>query len=84
MKHFLNAGNIIIVKNLLYVCSQCVCNITEVFKSKLCFIKTEVGEAQCVTVEFTKELLNIRDGVMKISDMNVDKVQYIIDYVTAN
>ncbi len=26
----------------------------------------------------------IRDGVMKVSNMNVDEVQDIIDYVTAN
>ncbi len=31
-----------------------------------------------------RELLNIRDDVMKVSDMNVDDVQDIIDYVTAN
>ncbi len=37
-----------------------------------------------MTVEFVRELLNIRDGVMKISYMNVDEVQDIIDYVTAN
>ncbi len=30
------------------------------------------------------ELLNIREGVMKVSDMNVEEVQDIIDYVTAN
>ncbi len=44
MKHCMNAGNSIIGKNLFYVCSQFDCNITEVFNSKLCFIKTEVRE----------------------------------------
>ncbi len=37
-----------------------------------------------MTVEFVRELLNIRDGVMEILYMNVDEVQDIIDYVTAN
>ncbi len=77
MKHCMNAGNSIIVKNLFYVCSQFDCNTTDVFNSKLYFIKTEVREKQCMTVEFVRELLNIRDGVMKIS--YVDEV-----YVTAN
>ncbi len=67
-----------------YVCSQFDCNITEDFNSKLCFIKTEVREDQCMTLKFVGELLNIRDGVMKVSYMNVDEVQDIIDYVTAN
>ncbi len=44
MKHCINAGNSIIGKNLFYVCSHFDCNITEVFNSKLCFIKTEVRE----------------------------------------
>ncbi len=50
MKHCMNAGNSIIGKNLFYVCSQFDCNITEDFNSKLCFIKTEVWEKQCMTV----------------------------------
>ncbi len=37
-----------------------------------------------MTIEFVRELLNIRDSVMKVSYMNVDEVQDIIDYVTAN
>ncbi len=68
---------------MFYLSSQFDCYITEFFNNKLCFIKTEVREEQCMTVEFVKELLNIRDGVMKVSDMNVDEVQDIIDYVTA-
>ncbi len=76
MKHCMNAG-----MNLFYVCSQFNCNITEVFNSKLCFIKPEVREEQYMTVEFVREQLNIRDGVMKVSYMKVDEVQ---DYVTAN
>ncbi len=36
-----------------------------------------------MTVEFVRELLNISDGVMKVSYMNVDTVQDI-DYVIAN
>ncbi len=35
-------------------------------------------------VEFVREVLNIRDGVTKVSDINVDEVQDIIDHVTAN
>ncbi len=83
MKHYMNAGNSIIGNNMFYVCSQFDCNITEVFNIKLCFIKTEVWEEQ-LTVEFVRELLNIRDGIMKVSYMNVDEVEVIIDYVTAN
>ncbi len=79
MKHCMNAGNSIIGKNLFYVCSQFDSNITESFNSKLCFIKTEVRDELCMTVEFVRELLNIRDGVMKVSYMNVDEVQDIID-----
>ncbi len=37
-----------------------------------------------MNVEFVRELLNIRDGVMKVSYMNVDEVQDIIDDETAN
>ncbi len=37
-----------------------------------------------MTVEFVRKLFNIRYGVMKLSYMNVDEVQDIIDYVTAN
>ncbi len=48
MKHCMNAGNCIIDKNLFYVCSQFDCNITEVFNSKLCFIKTEVANVNCI------------------------------------
>ncbi len=33
---------------------------------------------------FVMELFNIRDCVMKVADINVDEVQDIIDYVTAN
>ncbi len=84
MKHCINAWNSIIGKNMFYVCSQFDCNITEGFNSKLCFIKTQVLEEQCIIVEFVRELLNIRDGIMKLSDMRVDEVQDIIDYVTAN
>ncbi len=80
----MNAGNSIIGKNLFYVCSQFDCNITEVFNSKTCFIKTEVRDEQCMTVEFVRELLNIRDVAMQIVYMNVDEEQDIIDYVTAN
>ncbi len=58
--------------------------LLKVFNSKLCFIKTGVREEQCMTVQFVRELLNIRDGVMKVLDMNVDEVQDIIDYVTAD
>ncbi len=59
------------------------CNITEAFNS-ICFIKTDVREEQCMTVEFARELLNIGDGVMEVSYMNVHEVQDIIDYVTTN
>ncbi len=41
MKHCMNGGNSIIGKNPFYVCSQLNCNITEVFNSKLCFIKNK-------------------------------------------
>ncbi len=37
-----------------------------------------------MTVEFVREPLDIRDGVMKVSDMNVDEVRDIIAYVIAN
>ncbi len=78
MKHCMNAGNSIIGKNLFHLCSQFDCNITEVFNSKLCFIKTEVRIEQCMTVEFVRELLNIRDGVMKVSYMNVNKYKILL------
>ncbi len=49
----MNTGNSIMGKNLFYVCSQFDCNITEVFNNKLYF-KTEVGEEQCMTIEFVR------------------------------
>ncbi len=84
VKHCMNVGNSVIGKNLFYVCPQFDCDISEVFNSKLYFIKAEVQEKECITVEFVRELLNIRDGVMKVLDINVDEVQDIIDCVTAN
>ncbi len=47
--------------------SNLIAILLKLFNNKLCFIKTEVREEQCMTVEFVRELLNIRDGVMKVS-----------------
>ncbi len=61
----MTAGNSIIGKSLFYVI---------LLKFSLCFIKTEVQEEQYITVEFVRELVNIRDGVMKVPDIYVDEV----------
>ncbi len=51
MYYCMNAVNIVwIGKNLFYVCSQFDSNITQVFNSRLCFIKTEEWEEQCMTL----------------------------------
>ncbi len=65
MKHCMTAGNSIIGKSLFYVI---------LLKFSLCFIITEVREEQYITVEFVRELVNIRDGVMKVPDIYVDEV----------
>ncbi len=78
MIHCMNAGNGIIGNNLFYVFSQFDCNITMFYQNR------NMRRAICMTVEFVRRILNIPDGVMKVSYMNVDEVQDIIEYVTVN
>ncbi len=47
-------------------------------------IKMNISEEQIRTNEFVKELLNIRNGIIKFGHLQIDQVFEIINYAVAN
>ncbi len=71
-------------KNLLYVSSINGCTILNMINNWSILIKMNISEEQIRTNEFVKELLNIRNGIIKFGHLQIDQVFEIINYAVAN
>ncbi len=69
IRRCVNAGNSIINNTLFDLGSILDCNVTQVFNITLSLINTE----QYMIVEFERELVNIKAGVMNVPYVNVEE-----------